>query len=104
MYNINKNGEFRKRDVILESNGFFKDVNFNIFVSGMVQKYNTTRRKIEVKKEIRDRFPVLNDNNKEISYFMEHYADLDQLLHRVLEIKKETGELPLIMRFKGKNN
>ncbi|MBI4154830.1 hypothetical protein HY498_01950 [Candidatus Woesearchaeota archaeon] len=102
MYKINKREEFRKRDVILESNSFFKDVNFNVFVSGNVQKYNTTRRKIEVKKEIRDRFPVLNDNSKEIFYFMEHYAILDQLLHRVLEIKKETGELPLIMGFQKK--
>ncbi len=101
MYNLaSKRGRFSVRGVLLERNSYFKPTNYTVFVSGIVQKCNTTRRKIEIKREIRDRFPILKDNNIEIAYIMEHHAELHELLERILQIRSETGELPTILSFR----
>ena len=97
---LNKRGAFRTRDISINRNSFFKPADYTISVSGTVQKYNTTRRKIEIKKEIRERFPILKDNFSEVAYIMEHHAELHELLERILQIKSETGELPALIRFR----
>ena len=101
MHNLeNKRGSFCIKRALLGKNDYFKPTNYTISVSGIVQKYNTTRRKIEIKREIRDRFPILKDNTVELAYVMEHHTELHELLERILQIRGETGELPTILSFR----
>src|SRR3989344_8685765 len=99
-YLSSKREGFRVNNAFIEGNSLFKPTNYTISVSGNVQKYNTTRRKIEIKREIRDRFSILKENSNNVLYLMEHHADLHELLERILQIKHETGELPLLMHFR----
>jgi len=76
-----------------------------IRVKGIVQKYDSGRKKIEVKKEIKQIFNISEESN--LNYIMEHYYDLEKAIDRLKEIFEETKQLPVFLNFqkiKGEQN
>mgnify|MGYP001563187536 FL=1 len=66
-------------------------------VKGRVQNYDSGRKKIEIKKEIRIIYGLLNEN--EIDYSMEHYSDVTEAVERLKEIYEAYGVIPTLLHF-----
>ena len=69
-----------------------------IKIKGTVQKYDNGRKKIEVKKEIKQIFDILDESD--LFYIMECHYDLEKAIERLKEIHHETGQLPVFLNFK----
>lgn len=72
-----------------------------IKVKGVVQRYDSGRKKIEVKKEIKQIFNISEESN--LHYIMEHHQDIEKAVERLKEIYNETKQLPIFLNFKKTN-
>lgn len=72
----------------------------SIRVNGVVS-WNEGRRRIAIKKPIRDRFNELNNRSENIYYTMELHLDKDALLNRINE-HIEQGIFPVLLFFHKK--
>ncbi len=70
-----------------------------IVINGKVQNYDNGRKKIEVKKEIKLIFDLLNRNRS--FYSMEHYTDLSKTIERLKEIYEDYGSAPILLHFQN---
>ena len=68
-----------------------------IKVNGIVQRYDNGRKKIEVKKEIKQIFDLFDDAN--FRYVMEHHYSIDKAINRIKEIYERTGKIPVLLNF-----
>lgn len=68
-----------------------------ISVKGVIQNYDNGRKKIEVKKEIKQLFELVED--AQFYYVMEHHFELEKAIERLKEIYNENGKVPLLLNF-----
>lgn len=68
-----------------------------IKVKGVIQNYDNGRKKIEVKKEIKQIFDMQEDSYLE--YVMEYHYDIEKAIERLKEIYNEKGKVPVLLNF-----
>ena len=68
-----------------------------MIIKGAVQKYDNGRKKIEVKKELKQIFDILEDSS--LFYVMEYHLDIEKAINRLREIYQETKQLPVFLNF-----
>ncbi len=68
-----------------------------MIIKGAVQKYDNGRKKIEVKKELKQIFDILEDSN--FLYIMEYHFELEKAINRLREIYQETKQIPVFLNF-----
>ena len=69
-----------------------------IVVKGHIQVYDGGRKKIEIKKEIKSIFNVLDEPS--VYYEMEYDFNFNKLVERLKDIYEKTGQLPIFLNFK----
>ena len=69
-----------------------------IVVKGHIQVYDGGRKKIEIKKEIKSIFNILDEPS--VYYEMEYDFNFNKLVERLKDIYEKTGQLPIFLNFK----